>query len=192
MPIIGTIASSYLQATGDFVSLASATGNGSSTSFLFSNIPQTYSHLQIRYWGKSTWAPGTISDVLTVRINEDTSQLYRVYSVYTGVGPSMNFSDTGTTQNKWGDIFLMLASNSPAYVGGVGVLDIYNYSSTTMKKSAKFVTADPADGYYNGNYWNLGFGSAQWNSNSAITQLRFMANGAFTSDSYVALYGIRT
>ena len=49
MPIIGVIASSRLGAAGDFESIATVSvGSGGAANVEFTNIPNTYSHLQIR------------------------------------------------------------------------------------------------------------------------------------------------
>lgn len=190
MPILGIIASSYLQANTDFFSIASANGDGSSTTILLQNIPQGYKDLQIRYWVKSAWNPGTIADVVQIRVNEDTTaNFHRHESIYGPAGTSPAYS--ASSFSYWGDNAFMAASSNPANVGGVGVIDIYNYSSTSMKKTGKFMTGVPSAGYYTGNYFSTGFGSISYNSNSAITSLRFTCNGAFSSDTYFALYGIR-
>jgi len=190
-PILGVVASSYLQITNSFVSLATANGTGSSITATISNIPQTYTHLQLRYWSHDTWAPGAIASVYSLRINGSTATNYRTYTNFTGNGPSMTFLDSGTSQTSLANM-MFGNSNLPANSGGVGVIDFYNYSNTTYKKGGKFMVANPTDGYYTGNYWNLGFGSLQWNDTSAITSLTITADGNFSTNSYFALYGIGT
>ena len=178
-----------IQVTNSYVSLATANGTGSSTTATISNIPQNYTHLQLRYWSHDTWAPGAIGSVYSLRINGSTATNYRTYTNFTGVGPGMTFLDSGTGQTSL--MHMMFGnSNLPANSGGVGVIDFYNYSNTTYKKGGKFMVANPTDGYYTGNYWNLANGSLQWNDTSAITSLTITADGNFSTNTYFALYGI--
>lgn len=190
MPILGVVASSNLKVTNEFVSIATFNGTGSASTATFSNIPQGYTHLQLRYWSKDTWAPGAIASVYHVRFNGSTTN-YRSYVNYTGVGPSVTFYDSGTSQTGLWNL-LLGASNNPANVGGVGVVDIFNYSSTTLKKGGKFINGNPSNGYYTGNIWNLATGVLQWNDTSAITSITITADGNFSTNSYFALYGIGT
>ena len=180
-----------IQVTNSYVSLATANGTGSSITATISNIPQNYTHLQLRYWSHDTWAPGAIGSVYSLRINGSTATNYRTYTNFTGVGPSMTFLDSGTGQTALMNM-MFGNSNLPANSGGVGVIDFYNYSNTTYKKGGKFMVANPTDGYYTGNYWNLANGSLQWNDTSAITSLTITADGNFSTNTYFALYGIGT
>jgi hypothetical protein len=178
-----------IQITNSYVSLATANGTGSSITATISNIPQNYTHLQLRYWSHDTWAPGAIGSVYSLRINGSTATNYRTYTNFTGAGPSMTFLDSGTGQTALMNM-MFGNSNLPANSGGVGVIDFYNYSNTTYKKGGKFMVANPTDGYYTGNYWNLANGSLQWNDTSAITSLTITADGNFSTNTYFALYGI--
>jgi hypothetical protein len=178
-----------IQITNSYVSLVTANGTGSSSTATISNIPQNYTHLQLRYWSHDTWAPGAIGSVYSLRINGSTATNYRTYTNFTGVGPSVTFLDSGTSQTALMNM-MFGNSNLPANSGGVGVIDIYNYSSTSLKKGGRFMVANPTDGYYTGNYWNIGNGSLQWNDTSAITSLTITADGNFSTNTYFALYGI--
>jgi hypothetical protein len=100
-----------------------------------------------------------------------------------------------TTGNysAFGDVFAPTASNLPANVGGVGVMDILNYKSTTIKKQVSVVAGVETSDYYTGNVWGVAITSGFWNNTSAISSITFStASGApWTSDTYFAVYGIK-
>ena len=65
---------------GSFESIATVSGNGSSSSFTFSSIPATYSHLQIRLISRGTRA--FASEQLYIRLNGDAASNYAYHYVY--------------------------------------------------------------------------------------------------------------
>lgn len=175
----------------DYESIATLTGTGSSGTVTFSNIPQGYKHLQVRYISKSTWAPGQVADILAVRLNGDTtSGAYRYHSLYSGDGPSPSTSTNSGTY--FGDSFACNASNLPSNTYATGILDILDYANTNKNTTVKLMSGVETNGYYTGNFWGAAFSSGLWNNTSAVTSISlFSNNGNLYANSRFALYGIK-
>ena len=174
-----------------FESIGTATGNGSASSITLSSISQNYTHLQIRYWSKSVWAPGAVAEPLRMQFNGDaTTNAYYFRTVWNGTS-SVSYSQGSFT--AFGDTFAPTASNLPANVGGVGVMDILNYKSSTIKKQVSVISGVDSSNYYTGNAWGVAFTSGFWNNASAINSITFStaSGAAWTSDTYFAVYGIK-
>jgi hypothetical protein len=105
-------------------------GTGSAGSITFSNIPQTYQHLQIRYFSKTT--NSSIYQML-MRINGNTGTVYAAHQL-DGDGTSVVASG-GASQTEM-QLFTGLGSpgNSYTNIGSVGIIDIHDYASTTKIK----------------------------------------------------------
>jgi hypothetical protein len=174
----------------DYESIATATGTGSSGSVTFSNIPQGYQHLQVRYISKSTWAPGQVADILAVRLNGDTTSAYRFHSIYSGNGPSPSTAtNTGT---YFGDSFACNASNLPSNTYATGILDILDYTNTNKTTTVRLMSGVETNGYYTGNFWGAAFSSGLWSNTATVTSISlFSNNGNLYSNSRFALYGIK-
>jgi hypothetical protein len=174
-----------------FESIGTAAGNGSASSVTLSSIPQNYTHLQIRYWSKSVWAPGAVAEPLRMQFNGDaTASAYYFRTVWNGLS---NVSYSQGSFSAFGDTFAPTASNLPANVGGVGVMDILNYKSSTIKKQVSVISGVDSSNYYTGNAWGVAFTSGFWNNASAINSITFStaSGAAWTSDTYFAVYGIK-
>jgi hypothetical protein len=90
MPILGVIASSRLVAplVGDFESIATVTvgSGGSLPMWIFTSIPATYSHLQLRLMARSSRNQN--AGYAVISYNSDTSTNYSYHSLY-GQGSSV-------------------------------------------------------------------------------------------------------
>jgi hypothetical protein len=162
-------------AAGDYELISTAFGTGSNTEFIFSSIPSTYKHLQIRYSLQTT---GT-SAFLRMQFNSVTSNSYAVHEL-SGQG-STTFSQNGINQTNMYIRGLPTDSVSNNHSGGV--VDILDYSSSTKNTTHRTLS---------GNYQTVSLGSGFINNTSAISSIRFFPNdGAFTSASRISLYGIK-
>ena len=184
-------ASNSVTPVNAFSSIGTATGNGSASTITLSGISQEYTHLQVRYWSKSVWAPGTVAEPLRMQFNGDaTTGAYYFRTVWNGAS-SVSYSSGNFT--AFGDTFLPTASNLPANVGGTGVMDILNYTSSSIKKQVSAIGGVDSSNYYTGNAWGVAFTSGFWNNTSPITSISFItaSGAAWTSDTYFAVYGIK-
>jgi hypothetical protein len=165
-----------------FHSIATFTGNGSSTSFTFSSIPSTYTHLQLR----CSYANAT-GDYDSIDFNGDTTSanytMQRMRSNGTG------FTAQGFT--SFGPIAIDQYSPVPGTFPnnrGVAIVDIHNYSSTSQYKTVRTV-----NGYDTGASGYVGTNSGLWLNTAAISSIRVTSagNDTFATGSIFALYGIK-
>jgi hypothetical protein len=167
-----------------FYSIATVNGTGSSGTITFSSIPSTYSHLQIRFNARSTYA-GTLNQ-LEMTVNGDTGSNYVPYHLLYGDGSTVgSVGSTTNTRIVFNDI---PAATSLANTFMPGIIDILDYGSTNKYKTVKILYGRD----FNGS-GQMMFGSGLWMSTSAISSLSIYvtAGGNFNSYSQFALYGVK-
>jgi len=141
---------------------------------LFSSIPQTYKHLQVRLT-----TPGTGAWWLVTRINGNTSSAnYTSRGSYTNGSTvsSMNFG-TGTTGFTY-----------TALIEGDGLLsaiiDYVDYSSTSKNKNIRCLWGSDRNGA-----GNAGFHVGSFYQAGAVNEIGIY--GSFNANATFALYGIK-
>jgi len=171
---------SYGALVGDFESIASASGTGSSGVITFSSIPSTYMHLQIRSIGRCTAA----TDGILLQFNADTGANYSWHRLMgDGASPSAASSVSSSSIELPPNAYSGLGAN----IYGVVVLDILDYANTNKYKTTRVM-----GGYDNNGSGYLMFNSGNWRSTSAITSLTLSTNsGSWEANSRFALYGIK-
>ena len=178
MPLLGIYAASVQKASTAFESIATATGNGSSTTFTFSSIPGTYQHLQLRVLTLGTTNSGTSP---YIRFNSDSGANYSRHFLY-GTGTSAvafgSSSDTFTMIGGWVN---GMHSTYPI----VNIIDIHDYASTSKNKTVRVFAGQDLNGS-----GSVELMSGVWMSTSAITSIT-ITGSAFTTTSTAALYGIK-
>ena len=159
-------------------------GSGGGTP-AFLNIPQTYTHLQLRVTIRGTRA-GLPSDLTYVRFNGDFGTTYASHWL-SGNGSSAVTGFSNSTGFMYlGDSTLPDAS-STANVFGSQIWDILDYSSTTKFKTVKMISGWDANG--------SGFASivsGVWRDTAAINAITNMgvANSLAAEGTRVDLYGV--
>jgi len=185
MPILGTAASQNTKtflSSPAYESIATFNGDGTTTNFTFSSIPQTYKHLQLRVYGTSQAAVS--GDDPEWRFNGVLSGY--AYAVAREVGGnSQNFGstyDTGTMVLSY-DGFQ--GANAGTVNTGSMVVDIANYTNTNRYKTVKS----------QGGRMLPGGGGAVYQGIGLITQLPAITSIYFgmrlRTGGYCALYGIK-
>ena len=169
---------------GDFESIATTTvGSGGTGTITFSDIPQTYKHLQIRAFGQSNRASVSF-DGAKMKINGDATSNYSGHGL-TGTGSAAGSGATiaAYMQVPWVGFGTTTGSN-----WGSCVIDILDYKDTNKFKTVRALGG--ADGNGSG-YITLASGN--WRSTSAITSISFIPDGGTTWSQYssFALYGIK-
>lgn len=169
-------------------SIATLYGTGSSNTITFSSIPSTYKHLQIRYSARAV-AGGTGGDNLYMRYNGVTSSTYASHELMAG-GSAVNAGGVSgqIRLNAIGGTYANFPTGSDLTGSyGVGILNIYDYNSTTKTKTHR------GQGGYdnNGNGALAAVGTGFLNSTSAISSVTVFTNNNFTTDTKFALYGIK-
>jgi hypothetical protein len=182
--ILGIIASSRLAAVGDFQSIATATGTGSSGVITFSSISGTYAHLQLRYIARSTAGTAGTGGIQFTANGDSTSGNYSFHRL-TGNGTSAAaYGQTGL------DYIGQIGTNgNAAYLYAVGILDILDYTSTNKGKTFRMLTGSD----YNNTLGGIALQSQGWFATpAAITSLTLTSSiGNFDTNSHFALYGIK-
>lgn len=176
MIIPGVIASSQFVVTNSFESIATLTGDGSSTSLTFTSIPSTYKHLQIRALGRNTSG--------YIRFNSDSGSNYSRHWLR-GNGTTASATGGASQTEMYG--FDLTDNGDGANLYGVGIIDIHDYASTSKYKTLKSVTGADKNG--SGNIYLF---SGLWMNTAAITSITIYspANAATTASKF-ALYGIK-
>lgn len=177
MPIIGIQASSTRQGlvVTSFQTIATSISDGSSGTITFSDIPQTYTHLQLRGYAAAT---GTTQ--LDARFNNVSTNSYshHVLGQY-GAG---TFGEGEGARNTM--IFEGLTHETNTF--SAYVIDILDYT-TTKNKSTRGIQGFSNDGSVRGS-----IASNAFYSSAAITRIDLIARSAnFRSGSVFALYGIK-
>jgi hypothetical protein len=171
---------------GAFVSIASFTGDGSSTTFTFNSIPSTYQHLQLRFQGRVVFAGGGGVYNAVIRFNSDTGSNYTWHAIR-GTGSAVVAYGSASNDKITVDT-VFPDSNITANVFGTAIVDIHDYASTSKNKTVRAFS-----GYETNSAGNAWLQSGVWLNTNAITSVTITNNGgyAFPTGSVFSLYGIK-
>jgi hypothetical protein len=180
-PILGIWASSKVSATPDtgamFPLQVITVGAAGASSVTFTNIPNTYSHLQVRVFSLMNAA-----DNFYMQFNSDTAANYSWHQV-TGDGSSAGAAaGTSTT-------FMFVGNNnsSSTTTGNAAVIDILDYVNTNKYKTVRSLLGSDANGS-----GLVALRSGNWRSSNAITSIKITpSSGSFSQYSQFALYGVK-
>ena len=204
MPIVSSLAAISARGYGGIGGTKSDLGSGyysiasgivdssGSTSIVFSSIPQTYKHLQIRISARSNY-DYTVDDSY-LQFNGDTGSNYGTHN-YFGEAPlteTVNAGqNTATDKINWGQAGGIGTNTVGQW--GLAVIDILDYTSTSKKKSIRATsgmsTSTTATGGLGG---RVGNSTGLWNNTNAINQITLLSVSArpFNQYSVFSLYGI--
>lgn len=152
----------------------------------FSNIPQTFQHLQLR-WIVRNSAAGSES-WQSIRFNGNTSG-YANHILYgTGSGNALATNELLGNRINYGTT---AGNGAGANTFGAGVIDILDYRNTSKNKTIRFL-----DGYDNNGSGLVAFRSGLWADTAAITSIvigpeNFSGTVNYMANSSFALYGIK-
>jgi len=155
--------------------------NGSTSGYTFTNIPQTFSHLQIRMFARFT-GTSSLQSFLMYPNSDGTANksIHRVYGSGTGTA-SQNF----VNQDLWIASGIPTVSD-PAGVFGVAIVDIFDYANTSKNKTFKSLSGSDCNGT-----GEIHIGSGSWQTTTAISSFLIAAGtGNMASGSRIDLYGI--
>ena len=162
---------------GAYESIATATGTGSSGTITFSSIPSTYASLQIRIFAKD----GSLNQI-GLRLNADSGNNYSTHQLY-GDGVSVTASAlTSTTRVSY-----IGQAVATANIGGVSIVDVHDYASTTKNKTVRSFTGWDINGS-----GEVKLSSGVWMNTAAVTSLSIVnLADNFATTSVFSLYGIK-
>ena len=166
---------------GSMYPLGVFTLSATQTTVEFTNIPQTYTHLQIRGIARSTRAQG--GDYLGIRFNADTASNYTQHYLY-GDGSSALSSGAANASNIAG--FQIAANTAGSNTYGTFVMDLLDYRNTNKFKTLRLLT-----GYDNNGSGLLSLASGVWRSTNAVTSITFLTDASIATNSSFALYGVQ-
>jgi hypothetical protein len=166
------------------------TATGGETSLSFTNIPQTYTSLQIRgiYRDSRTASSGGQLS-LVLRFNSDTTDAN--YAAHTLQGNGATASASGSTSYPYIGTGVSTGPSSQTTTYGVNIGDIHDYTSTTRNKTVR---------WYSGSNQNTATNSDQvikmesllWLSTNAITRIDINClYVSFAAGTTFALYGFK-
>ena len=175
----------------DFESIATVlVGVGGQNNIEFTNIPSTFSHLQIRYIARATAGDTGNNIAFSMTVNNDSSSAYSQHRIYgagntNGVAPSADGGGNSTAMYFGG----WAGSGTSASTFGVGVIDVLDYANTNKYKTFKGISGCSGE---SGSAGFIKFASGNWQSNTAISSIQ-ISGGSFYYAQYsrFALYGIR-
>ena len=171
--------------SGALIPLQVITVSGSGASSVsFTNIPNTYSHLQIRGFGRTDRA-GINSDVIRIRFNGDTASNYSVHSLLgEGTGTAEAFANTTQTYMQ---TYIVAAAGAGANTFGTFITDILDYTSTNKNKTIRQLAGIDN----NGNGVVSLFSGLWYKTPEAINTITMTAIGSFLQYSQFALYAVK-
>ena len=195
MPMLGIMASAIsgnlFAPTGAYDSISSVTLSASASSITFSGIPSTYTHLQLRVLGRSTFVRGAGSTVpvsMYMKIgNSGTIQSTNYYyhdlrgDGATASAAGGSFTSTVIANNTFP------AANATSGIFGGTIVDILDYTSTTKNKT--FRSLNGVD--QNGSGTMALTSSLYFGTPLAITDIQLTSDGDFAQYSSFALYGVK-
>ena len=186
-PILGIWASSRATAvdTGAMFPLQVITvGPAGASSVEFTNIPGTYTHLQVRWTARhasnSPWQEST----LFLRVNNDTSSTYWNHFL---LGDGSSASAGNQSNTGYANMGQVVANDATASIFGAGVLDILDYANTNKNKTFRHLL-----GYDRNGGGKVQLFSGSWSNTTAIDRLTFIpATSPFQQNSQFALYAVK-
>ena len=170
----------------DFQSIATViVPAGGLSTITFSNIPQNFTHLQLRWMAQSTVAAS--EDSMAMRFNQDTGST-NDYSWHLWFGNgSAQVTSSGSAQTS---IYPWAIPGSTFLTGsfGANITDILDYTSTTKNKTTKTLA-----GYDNNSLGRIAVTSGGWYNATpqAINRIDLTNGGNWAANSQFSLYGIK-
>lgn len=169
------------------VRLASATADGSTTYIVFSNIPQTYTDLLIRYSAR-TPRPSVAADNVAFWFNNDNASTnYSGTFMFAASTSAQTARQSNISTMR--DIAVTAAAGNSANFFGPGDLYITNYTSSVFKP----VAANSASENNSATNFYTFLGGGLWRSTAAVTTISLYGQNAspWVANSAFTLYGIK-
>jgi hypothetical protein len=158
-------------------------GPAGASSVSFTNIPSTYSHLQIRLIGRTD--TGSNENYIGLTYNNVTTSNYTEHGLYADGSTVTANSGTG---NPFAIVQRIAGGAAAANIFGTAVIDILDYANTNKLKTMRSLGGVDRNGA-----GVLGFySSILTTTTNAITSLELKPNaGNFVANSQFALYAVK-
>jgi hypothetical protein len=169
--------------------------SGNASSIAFSSIPNTFTHLQIKVFGRTdrgTYNVGTMN----VQVNGDTGANYSQHFLRSApASPSTGVEAFGYASQTSVNIGQCAGSTATSGIFGNIIIDILDYANTSKAKTLRGIGGVDTNGAASGVAGFVQFSSGAWFSTSAINSVTLLpGDGAsnFVSGTRADLYGITT
>jgi len=177
--LLAAITSSNQQARADtgamFPISVYTVGDVNAASITLSNIPSTYTHLQVRFLTLNSATGATF-----FRLNGDTAGNYSNHYLYGNGSTAVSAGTANSTQ--------LYIANHGTSIPTIGIIDILDYKNTNKYKTTRTISGNETN---SGNNTASAIWSGNWRNTNAVTTFEIYPSGAnFTQFTTVALYGI--
>jgi len=171
--------------TGALIPLQVITvGSSSVSDITFTNIPNTYTHLQVRGILRDTSGG---PEMLRVNINGVTDSSKYVWHNMTTDGSSYSAGHSIGQGDTYFRLIRHPGTNAGANFFGVVIIDILDYANTNKFKTVKAIGGYDA----NGSGWPS-VNSAVYRETNAVSSIKFSSGGSLAQYSQFALYGVKS
>ena len=175
----------------DFQSIATVVvpSGYNSNVITISNIPQNFTHLQLRLIGQTNRATYGLDDVY-FRYNGDTGNNYTNHGFYGDGGSATAFAPYGTTTGPY--LGGALGTTTGNNFGAV-ILDILDYTNYSKNRTIRAFGGQDTNGTISGYGGRIHLSSGLWmNTTNPINSITIVGvSGNFTQYTQAALYGIK-
>jgi hypothetical protein len=161
-------------------------GSGGASIITFSDIPQTYKHLQIRGIIRNTRAVSSMGASLYIKLNSDsTSSNYNEHRLY-GNGTTV-YSDNPSASNNGMPVGDTPSASTTSNTFSGFVVDILDYANTSKYKTVRALVGADLNGG-----GSIGFHSGLWMNTNSIVSIDISSGSEGTAQySRFSLYGIK-
>ena len=193
MPIFGITASSNMSIKlTDFYQIATTTvGSGGASNIEFTNIPSTYTHLQLRGITRTSRTNYSV-DILCIQFNSDTAtNKYATHTLAGDGGSAFSYASTTSGYIYNNQVATNLADSN---IFGVTIIDILDYTNTNKYKTTRSIGGLDINGNPTAQkYGSVGLASGVWLSTNAVTSIKIFGEVGTTLQQYSSfqLYGVK-
>lgn len=154
--------------------------------FIFSAIPGTYKHLQVRIHGWSTGGNG-YPDYWRINLNSDGGG--GQYSSHQLKGDGSSVTSLGYTGQASMRNVLVMGDNPGANRYGAAIVDLLDYASTSKYKTVRAFSGAP----FQSSLPTVMLSSGLWFSGAAVSSISFTAMGgpSIAAPTRFSIYGIK-
>lgn len=152
----------------------------------FTNIPATYTHLQLRGIARSATTGSGGNFGTYIRINSDSGNNYAFHQLW-GNGSSVQAS-AGTSQNVIYTLHAGPRAGDLANAFSAQIIDFLDYANTNKFKTVRTLGGHNLN---NTSAQRIALTSGLWRSTSAISRIDFYVEGNIGQFTEMALYGIK-
>jgi hypothetical protein len=185
MPVLGVVGAAI---AADMMPIQSVTVGAGGSSFIdFTNIPNTFKHLQIR--GIAKTSASYESDGFNMTFNSSTGNLYWMHFMTADGGNGISPS-SALTQPTLYITARVPGDTTNASDFGAFVVSILDYASTDQKKTMRSLSGFSPNN--TNNVAKVALASGAFDSTAAVSSIRISANsGVLKQFSRFNLYGLR-